>query len=127
GPKFGIVHTGTPIVDLVVAQPFVELASPLESLRRGERKRYVWSVKSKSTFDGAATVKLLGLPKGVTQIGELPRITKETKEVAFEIEATDDALLGPVAGVACEIVLQAGGQEIHQRSGNAVLRIDPRL
>lgn len=127
GPKFGIVHTGTPIVDLVVAQPFVELATPLESLRRGERKRYVWSVKSKSTFDGSATVKLLGLPKGVTQIGETPRITKETTQVAFEIEATDDALLGPVGGVACEVVLQASGQEIHQRSGNATLRIDPKL
>lgn len=123
----GRLEVAAASVNLVVAEPFVELATSLETLRRGERKRYTWSVKSKHAFDGAATVKLLGLPKGVTQLGPPPRITNETREISFEIEATDDALLGPVGGVACEVVLQSGGQEIHQRSGNATLRIDPKL
>jgi hypothetical protein len=111
---------------LTVAEPYVELAAQPESLRRGERKRYTWSVKSKSPFDGSATAKLLGLPKGVAQIGPMPTLTKDTAEITFEIEATDEALLGPIAGVGCEIILQAGGQEIHQRSGSATLRIDPK-
>jgi hypothetical protein len=123
----GRLEIAAPLIELPVAEPFVELAASLESLRRGERKRYVWSVKPKNPFDGAATVRLLGLPKGVTQIGPPPVITDDTREIAFEIEAADEALLGPVAGVACEVVLQSGGQEIHQRSGNATLRIDPKL
>lgn len=127
GPKHGIRHASTQLAELTVSQPFVELATSLASLRRGERKRYVWSVTTKPAFDGMAKVKLLGLPKGVSQIGDPPMITKETRQVVFEIEATDEALLGPVGGVACEVVLQAGGQEIHQRSGNATLRIDPKL
>jgi len=117
----------SPFTKLSIAEPYVELAAQPDSLRRGERKRYTWSVKSKSPFTGSATAKLLGLPKGVTQIGPTPTLTKDTAEITFEIEATDEALLGPIAGVACEIVLQAGGQEIHQRSGSATLRIDPKL
>ena len=120
------VSVTTPFTTLTVAEPYVELAAQPESLRRGERKRYTWSVKSKSPFDGSATAKLLGLPKGVTQIGPIPTLTKDTAEITFEIEATDEALLGPIAGVGCEIILKAGGQEIHQRSGSATLRIDPK-
>ena len=41
--------------------------------------------------------------------------------------ATVIALLGAVSGLSCEVVVKAGGQEIHQRSGKGVLRIDPRL
>jgi hypothetical protein len=125
--KRGPLRCSSRFVDLAVAEPFVILATQSESLRRGERKRYVWKVEAKHAFDGTATVKLLGLPKGVTQLGSLPTITKETKEVSFEIEATDEALLGPVTGVACEVALHVGGQEIHQRSGKATLRIDPKL
>jgi len=126
-PKRAGVSVTTPFTTLTVAEPYVELAAQPDSLRRGERKRYTWSVKSKSPFDGSATAKLLGLPKGVTQIGPMPTLTKDTAEITFEIEATDEALLGPIAGVGCEIILQAGGQEIHQRSGSATLRIDPKL
>ncbi|MCE9603495.1 MAG: PPC domain-containing protein [Planctomycetia bacterium] len=126
-PKRAGVTITSDFVTLTVAESFVELAAQPDSLRRGERKRYVWTVKSKNPFDGSATAKLLGLPKGVTQIGTPPTLTKETAEIAFEIEATDEALLGPIAGVSCEVVLQAGGQEIHQRSGSATLRIDPKL
>lgn len=126
-PKRASVSVTTPFTTLIVAEPYVELAAQPDSLRRGERKRYTWSVKSKSPFDGSATAKLLGLPKGVTQIGPMPTLTKDTAEITFEIEATDEALLGPIAGVGCEIILQAGGQEIHQRSGSATLRIDPKL
>lgn len=126
-PGRGTLENAAPLVELVVAEPLVELASGLESVRRGERKRYIWSVKCSESFQGSAIVKLAGLPKGVTQIGAPPSITRQTREVAFEIEATDDALLGPVSGVGCDVVLTSGGQEIHQRSGSAVLRIDPRL
>ncbi len=126
-PGQGQLESAARLGELIVAEPFVELASGLESVRRGQRKRYIWSVKCSESFQGSAVVKLSGLPKGVTQIGSPPNITRQTREVSFEIEATDDALLGPVSGVACEVVLTSGGQEIHQRSGNAVLRIDPRL
>jgi hypothetical protein len=54
-------------------------------------------------------------------------LTKDSKQVSFLIEATDEALLGSVGGVTCEVAVQAGGQEIRQRTGNGRLRVDPKL
>lgn len=123
----GRVRVSSEIVPLVIAEPFVELASQPTSVRRGERKQYVWNVRQKSPFEGKATVKLLGLPKGVTVQTPLPVLTRDSKDVAFEIVATDEALLGSVSGLSCEVIVQAGGQEIRQRSGSGTLRIDPKL
>ncbi len=123
----GRVRVSSEIVNLTVAEPYVELASPPESVRRGERKKYVWSVNHKSPFEGEARVKLLGLPKGVSAVEPLPILTKDSKEIAFEIEATGEALLGRVSGLNCEVIVQAAGQEIRQRTGNGTLRIDPSV
>jgi hypothetical protein len=72
-------------------------------------------------------VKLLGLPKGVSLAGPSPKITKDAKQIDFTVEATDEALLGPVSGLECELILKVSDQEIRQRAGKGTLRIDPRL
>lgn len=123
----GRIRVSTEIVDLTIAEPFVELASQPEAVRRGERKKYVWSIQHKSPFEGAATVRLLGLPKGVQVLDPQPTLTRDSKQIAFEIEATNEALLGSVRGIGCEITVRAAGQEIRQRTGNGTLRIDPLI
>ena len=123
----GRTRVSSQIASITVADPFFTLASDPESVRRGERKRYAWRVEHKHPLEGEARVSLLGLPKGVKVIEPLPVVTKDSKEVVFEIEATDDALLGSVKGINCEVSLHAAGQEIRQRTGAGVLRIDPRL
>ena len=122
----GQIRVSSQIIDLTVAEPFVELASQPESLRRGEKKRFSWTIQQKSPFEGQASVKLLGLPKGVRVVEPLPVITRESKDLAFEIEASDEALLGAVGGLSCELKVLMAGQEIHQRTGKGTLRIDPR-
>lgn len=126
-PYLGVGHTrvSSEFIELTVADRYVELAASPESVRRGERKSFVWNVKHKNTFDGEARVRLLGLPKGVNVIDPMPTLNKQSKEVRFQIEATDEALLGSATGLACEVILEAEGQEIIQRTGNGVLRIDP--
>ncbi|MFM8261426.1 MAG: serine protease [Pirellula sp.] len=123
----GRIRVSSQLIKIDVAEPFVELASEPTSIRRGAKGNIVFSVQSKSPFDGQAKVQLLGLPKGLQIAGPLPVITKDAKEIAFQIEATDEALLGPVAGLECELIVQVAGQEIRQRAGNATIRIDPRL
>ncbi|MFT5409533.1 MAG: hypothetical protein ACI9NC_002258 [Verrucomicrobiales bacterium] len=118
-------RTSSEIVTLTVAEPYVELASQPANLRRGERKAFAWTVKHKTPFEGEARVQLLGLPKGVSTIGDDPRLTKESNEVVFELEATGEALLGQVTGLGCEILVSVAGQEVAQRTGRGTLRIDP--
>ena len=110
-----------------MVEPFVELAGALSTIRRGGRANVVFAVTAKTPFEGEAQATLLGLPKGVTVSGPPTKITKDSKQIAFEVEATDDALLGPVNGLECELVVKAAGQEIRQRAGKSTLRIDPRL
>lgn len=123
----GRVMVSSEIITITVADSFVELASQPESIRRGEKCQFAFTVTHKTPFEGQATVKMLGLPKGVNVIEPLPTITKDSKEIVFTIEATDDALLGAVSGLGCELMVKAAGQEIRQRAGKGTLRIDPRL
>lgn len=123
----GRIRVSSEIVDLTIAEPFVELASQPEAIRRGSQKKFVWTVQHKSPFEGAAVVRLLGLPKGVTVVDPQPMLTRDSKEIVFELDATNEALLGSVRGIACEIVVKVAGQEIRQRTGNGTLRIDPLI
>ena len=123
----GRIRVSSEIVRLTIAEPFVELASQPQSVRRGERKKYVWTVTPKSLFEGNATITLLGLPKGVTLGQPRPTLTKNSSSIEFQLEASDEALLGSVNGITCEVIVRVGGQEIRQRTGNGTLRIDPRL
>lgn len=122
----GQIRVSSKIVPLTVAESFVELAAEPESVRRGERKKLLWKVTHKTPFEGTAPVRLVGLPKGVELHEPLPTITRDTREIAFDIEATDDALIGSTKDITCELAVTQAGQQVKQRSGRGVLRVDPR-
>ncbi len=122
----GQMRVSSRIVQLNVSEPFVELSMQPDSLRRGERKKMVWQVKHKTPFQGSAPVQLVGMPKGVNVLEPAPTIAPDSTQVAFEIEATDDALIGSVRDIACEVLVPQDGKQIKQRSGRGILRIDPR-
>jgi hypothetical protein len=123
----GRTRVASQFIEIEVVEPFVELASEPASVRRGGRATFAFAVTPKTPFEGNAEAKLLGLPKGVAVVGPPPEITKDSKQIAFEVEATDEALLGPVSGLECELAIRMAGQEIRQRAGKGTLRIDPRL
>ena len=122
----GETRVSSQIIPITVAEPYLDLRSDPVNVRRSGAATYRWSVTPKSPFEGEAEVKLLGLPKGVTVREPFPRITADAKEVVFQIHATDEALLGPVSNLECEVIVHAAGQEIRQRTGRGVLRIDPK-
>lgn len=123
----GEVRVSSQILEITITEPFAALTSEPASVRRGGSAAYRWTVTPKSPFEGEAEVKILGLPKGVSVIEPLPRITAASKEVVFRIQATEEALLGPVTGIECELNVHVAGQEIRQRTGKGNLRIDPQL
>lgn len=123
----GHVRASSKIVQLSVAQPYVELAANPDSIRRGEKKSFVWTIRHHTAFEGPATAKLLGLPKGVRVVGPAPRFTSKSKQVVFPLEATNVALLGQATNLSCEVHVPVDGKTIVQRTGRGVLRIDPAL
>ncbi|MFM7056871.1 MAG: serine protease [Planctomycetota bacterium] len=123
------IRVSSPVVSVEVAEPFVTLASEPQFLRRGERLAYRWSVKQVRPFPGKARVRMLGLPVGILATGPEPTIDSTSTEVSVELEATDDALLGLVSDLKCDVRFAGEGaaQEISLRTGAGKLRIDPRL
>ncbi|WP_339743126.1 PPC domain-containing protein [uncultured Rubinisphaera sp.] len=121
------VRVSSDVINIEVAEPFVSLSSEPQSVRRGNRIKYRWTVKQLRPFEGQASVRMLGLPVGLTAVGSEPTIDKTSKEVEVELEANDDALLGLVGELKCEVQFNIGGEEILLRTGSGKLRIDPRL
>jgi hypothetical protein len=68
----------------------------------------------------------VGLPKGVEVHEPLPTVAAGTEEIAFDIEGTDDALIGLTKDITCEVTVTQAGQAVRQRSGRGFLRVDPR-
>jgi len=122
-----LVRVASEVVTLEVAEPFVSLSTEPQSVRRGERVKYRWAVKQMRPFEGKASVRMLGLPVGLTAVGTEPTIDLNSSEVAVELEATDDALLGLVKELKCDVRFTVNGEEISLRTGSGTLRIDPRL
>jgi hypothetical protein len=121
------VRVSSDVVTISVAEPFVALSTEPQSVRRGERVAYRWAVKQMRPFEGQATVRMLGLPVGLTAVGPEPTIDKNSTEVAVELEARDEALLGLVSDLKCDVQFTVEGEKISLRTGSGKLRIDPRL
>jgi len=121
----GHIRVSSQMVSLSIAQPYVELIAQPDSIRRGERKPFVWKVRQLEPFTGKAEATLLGLPKGVSVLKPYPMIHHESTEVTFQLMATDEALLGQVTGLTCDVRIPLGSQQIVQRTGSGILRIDP--
>jgi len=122
----GRTRASTNFVDLTIADPYVELKNHPSAVRRRGKAQIVWDVENKKPFEGEAEAILLGLPKGVSVLGK-PKLKAGDPKLIFEITATDEALMGQYKELMCEIVVKQQGQEIHQRSGKGILRVDPAL
>ena len=121
----GRVRVSTPFIKFDVADPHIDLKSQPTAARRGQKGHVIWKVEHRRPFEGVATVELLGLPKGVRVVGKPPTLAAQQTELDFEIEVSPDTLLGPYRELSCEVTLVENGQEIKQRLGRGVLRIDP--
>ncbi len=122
----GRTRVSSAFFDITIAQPYIALKSNPTAVRRGEKAQVIWDIEHKKPFEGEATAILLGLPKGVTVVNT-PRLKPSDKQLTFEISATTEALLGQYKELSCEITVTERGQQIRQRMGKAILRVDPAL
>lgn len=123
----GRTRVSSSFVDLNIAEPYIALKNKPAAVRRSEKAQIVWDVEHKKPFPGEAEAILLGLPKGVSVVEPAPRLKAGDKQLTFEVDASPDALLGQYKELTCEIVIRQAGQEIRQRTGKGILRVDPAL
>lgn len=123
----GQTQISSAFFDLTVAQPYVKLVSEPVAIRRGANASFVWKVNPQHPFKAAALAKLQGLPKGIKVAEPGPVLTPDAAELVFELQADAEALLGQYKEIGVELTFREEGQEIRQRTGAGVLRIDPAL
>ncbi|MCE9603286.1 MAG: PPC domain-containing protein [Planctomycetia bacterium] len=123
----GQLQVSSPFFNLTVAQPYVRLVSEPVGIRRGANAKFVWKVSPQHPFKAVASAKLSGLPKGIQVAEPLPVLKPNADELVFELRADNEALLGQYKEIGVELTFREEGQEIRQRTGVGVLRIDPAL
>lgn len=122
----GRIRTASSLFQIEVTEPYVILKNRPASVRRGDRSEVRWDVETRKPFAGTATATLLGLPKGVN-VAKEAAIVAGANQLAFEIDASADALLGQYKELACELTFTVNGALIRQRLGKGILRVDPAL
>ena len=120
----GTAYASSQLTDLEVAPAFVSGKLAQTNTIVGTPVKFICALDQKTAFEGRAEVKLMGLPSGVT--AEAKSITKDDKEIVFDIITATNAVKGMHRTVFVAMNMKVNGQQITQSfaSGGA-LRIDP--
>lgn len=120
----GTAYASTQLADLEVAPAFVMGKLTQTNTIVGNPVKFVCSLDQKTPFEGRAEVKLMGLPAGAT--AEPKSITKDDKEVIFDVNVATNAVKGMHRTVFVAMNMKLNGQQITQSfAGGGALRIDP--
>lgn len=120
----GTAYASTQLADLEVAPAFVGGRLTQTNTVVGNPVKFVCALDQKTSFEGRAEVKLMGLPAGVT--AEPKSITKEDKEIVFDVNAATNAVKGMHRTVFVAMNLKLNGQQVTQTfASGGSLRIDP--
>jgi hypothetical protein len=120
----GTAYASTQLADLEVAPAFVSGKLAQTNTVVGNPVKFICSLDQKTPFEGRAEVKLMGLPAGVT--AESKSITKDDKEVVFDVNAATNAVKGMHRTVFVAMNLKLNGQQVTQTfASGGSLRIDP--
>ncbi|HEY2341654.1 MAG TPA: hypothetical protein VGH90_01435 [Chthoniobacteraceae bacterium] len=119
----GPVWVSTQLGDLQVAAPFLAGKIDRTFVDQGSETAVTVKLDQKEAFDGKAKITLQGLPAGCT--ADPQEITKDDKEVKFNVKASKDAQVGQHRNLFCEFRLEKDGEPMTATfARGGVLRVD---
>jgi hypothetical protein len=123
----GSAYVSSQLMPIEVSKPFVDGKMDLTSVERGKTAKIVCKLEQKASFDGKATMKLVGLPAGASAKDVV--ITKESTEAVFDVETTEKANPGMTRNLFCSVEVVKHGEPImHNIARGGILRVDvPRV
>lgn len=119
----GKIWTASPAVPLEVSDPWFRVKFARTKIERGQKAKMTGTIERLREFSGNATAGLIRLPRGLSLTS--PVTLGNDEKLSFEINAAPDALVGSYNGVACEIVVDNGGEPMKQIAGYGAVRVDP--
>jgi hypothetical protein len=121
----GQVQVSSGMVELDVADHFVELAFGTTAVERGKSTSLPLKITQKREFAGTAKLELVGLPPGATS--SPLEFDKQAAELAVPIHTAQDARLGRHKTILCRVTVTEQGEPVVHTLGTGELRIDPPL
>ena len=119
----GYHYIASPFITVEIMDPYLSIELVRTALERGKPGQLVGKIKHLRPFTGKATATLLRLPNGV-QLASAPTILPGADTVTFPLKIAPDTITGQYKEISCDVAINDGGQEIHQQTGNGVIRID---
>ncbi|HUR58284.1 MAG TPA: PPC domain-containing protein [Opitutaceae bacterium] len=121
--KGGMAYVSSQLAPLEIAPAFLLGKMNLAKVERGQSAKVTCTLEHKLPFEGTAVARLVGLP-GNVKAAEV-EITKDSKEVVFEVVTTDKSPTGMTKNVFCSVVIQQDGEPVTQTiAQGSMLRID---
>jgi hypothetical protein len=119
----GPAWTSTQMAELEIAEPFVTAELARVSMDQGESTQLICKLNQLKPFEGEATAEILGFPANIV-IDSPKQFTKDTTELVFNIQTTDQSPIGKHGGVFCRVTITQNGEPIVSRAGNGLLQIN---
>ncbi|HEX3654329.1 MAG TPA: PPC domain-containing protein [Pirellulales bacterium] len=113
------------LVNLEIAEAFLQLAFKPAAAELGKEATLVVGVTNNREFPGEAVVELVGLPGEVT--AEPIKINKDTSEATFKLKTSLKSPAGRHKAIMCRAIVTLNGEPVQHTLGPAELRIDAPL
>jgi hypothetical protein len=121
----GPAWVSSQLATLEVAPPYVAFNMERAAAEQGKTTDLFCKIQQNTPFAGKAVVKLLGLPPKVTAPDV--EITKDTKEVAFNLTLDPAAPAGTHNNIFCQVFVVQNGETVLHNVGGTQLRVDVPL
>jgi hypothetical protein len=123
----GDVLVASQQAQLEVSDTFFNLTFEKAAAELNQEASLLVRIEQKQDFEGAATVKLVGLPAKTSCSVESLEFTKDATDVAFPVKIGEDARPGKYQTLVCQAVVMKNGEPINHTFGGGELRIDKPL
>jgi hypothetical protein len=122
--KGGQLHVASQLTPLEIGEPFVTGKIQTLAASPGDSPKLICKLDHKKSFEGKATLKLMGLPDKIT--APEVEITAEDKEAVFELKIDSKCPFGSHKQLFCAGDIKANSQSIpHNIGAGGVLRVVP--
>ncbi len=118
----GPAWSSTQLAELEIAEPYVKFEIKRAAVEQGNKTQLLCNLTHLTTFDGEATAEILGLPPAIS-VPPL-KFTKDTKELAFDIETTAESPLGKHKGLFCRVAIPLNEQTVMSTAGRSELQVN---
>jgi hypothetical protein len=123
----GPAWAASQMAELEIAELFVKFEFERASVGRGESTTIVCKIEQLMPFEGEARVKILGVPPDTTVSSDLA-FNAETKELSFDLQATEKSPFGKHKPFA-QVTITKNGEPMVSRAGTMEFHINkqPKL